>query len=92
MARGGEGALYPFEECNYKGQDGAQQYLHSFKGPARLIPHLQLIFTFMSEELQDIRADTSYEGVSKSFRTGRLERELKMVQLSATRCNCIAIL
>jgi hypothetical protein len=33
-----------------------------------------------------------YEGVSKSFRTGRLERELQMVQLSATRCNCIAIL
>jgi hypothetical protein len=33
-----------------------------------------------------------YEGVSKSFRTGRLERELQMLQLSATRCNCIAIL
>jgi hypothetical protein len=32
-----------------------------------------------------------YEGVSKSFRTGRLERELQMVQLSATRCSCIAI-
>jgi hypothetical protein len=27
-----------------------------------------------------------------SFRTGRLERELQMVQLSATRCSCIAIL
>jgi hypothetical protein len=34
----------------------------------------------------------TYEGVSKSFRTGRLERELQMVQLSATRCSCIAIL
>jgi hypothetical protein len=33
-----------------------------------------------------------YEGVSKSFRTGRLERELQMVQLSATRCSSIAIL
>jgi hypothetical protein len=33
-----------------------------------------------------------YEVVSKSFRTGRLERELQMVQLSATRCSCIAIL
>jgi hypothetical protein len=33
-----------------------------------------------------------YEGVSKSFRTGRLERELQMVKLSATRCSCIAIL
>jgi hypothetical protein len=33
-----------------------------------------------------------YEGVSKSFRTGRLERELQTVQLSETRCSCIAIL
>jgi hypothetical protein len=33
-----------------------------------------------------------YEAVSKSFRTGRLERELQTVQLSATRCSCIAIL
>jgi hypothetical protein len=32
-----------------------------------------------------------HEGVSKSFRTGRLERELQMVQLSATRCSWIAI-
>jgi len=33
-----------------------------------------------------------YEGVTKSFRTGRLESELQMVHLSATRCSCIAIL
>jgi hypothetical protein len=33
-----------------------------------------------------------HEGVTKSFRTGRLERELQMVQLSATKCSCIAIL
>jgi hypothetical protein len=33
-----------------------------------------------------------YEGLSKSFRTGRLERELQMVQLSASRCSYIAIL
>jgi len=33
-----------------------------------------------------------YEGVFKSFRTGRLERELQMIQISATKCNCIAIL
>jgi hypothetical protein len=33
-----------------------------------------------------------YEGVSKSFRTGRLERELQMIQLCATRYSCIAIL
>jgi hypothetical protein len=35
---------------------------------------------------------TNIKGVSKSFRTGRLERELQMVQTSATRCSCIAIL
>jgi hypothetical protein len=34
----------------------------------------------------------TYEGVSKSFRTGRLKRELQIVQLSATMCSCIAIL
>jgi len=34
----------------------------------------------------------TYEGVSKSFRTGRLERELQMVHLSAIRCICIDIL
>jgi hypothetical protein len=33
-----------------------------------------------------------YEGVSKNFRTGRLERELQVVQLYANRCSCIAIL
>jgi hypothetical protein len=32
------------------------------------------------------------EGVSKSFRTDSLERDLQTVQLSATRCGCIAIL
>jgi hypothetical protein len=32
------------------------------------------------------------ESVSKSFGTGRLERELQMSQLSATRCSCIAVL
>jgi hypothetical protein len=31
-------------------------------------------------------------GVSKSFRTGSLEREMQMVQLSAITCSCIAIL
>jgi hypothetical protein len=33
----------------------------------------------------------NYVGVSKSFRTGHLERELQMVQPSATRCSYIAI-
>jgi hypothetical protein len=38
------------------------------------------------------RITYAYEGVSKSFRTGRPERELQMVQLSITRRSCIAIL
>jgi hypothetical protein len=33
-----------------------------------------------------------YEGLIKSFRTGCLDRELQMVQLSAIRYSCIAIL
>jgi len=32
-----------------------------------------------------------YEAVSESFRTGRPERELKLIQLFATMCSCIAI-
>jgi hypothetical protein len=32
-----------------------------------------------------------YEGVSRRFRTGCMERELQMVRLSATRCSCIVI-
>jgi hypothetical protein len=35
---------------------------------------------------------TLYAGVSKNFRTDRLEREVQTVQLSATICSCIAIL
>jgi len=35
---------------------------------------------------------SKYEGITRSFRTGRLERELQMVQLSATRCGSIAII
>jgi hypothetical protein len=41
---------------------------------------------------QGIALRETYEGVSKSFRTGRLECELQIVQLSATRCSCIAVL
>jgi len=35
---------------------------------------------------------TLHEGVTKSFRIGRLELELQMVQLSGTKYSCIAIL
>jgi hypothetical protein len=42
--------------------------------------------------LNTVVCSLKYESVTKSFRTGRLEQELQMVQLSATRCSCIAIL
>jgi hypothetical protein len=45
-----------------------------------------------SQSLYSLHIASKYEGVSKSFRTGRLKRELQMVQLSATRYSCIAIL
>jgi hypothetical protein len=40
----------------------------------------------------DYVTQQNYKGVSKSFRTGRLERELQMVQLTATWCSCNSIL
>jgi hypothetical protein len=39
-----------------------------------------------------LQVDLTYEGVCKSFRTGRLVRELQLVHLSAIRCICIDIL
>jgi len=49
---------------------------------------------YISEGISRVKKSRwkEYKGVSKRFRTGRLERELQMVQLSATRYNCIAIL
>jgi hypothetical protein len=37
--------------------------------------------------MPEVQCHRIYERVYKSFRTGRLERELQMVQLSATRCS-----
>jgi hypothetical protein len=50
--------------------------------------------TYQPIERQKVRIIqvSSCEGVSESFRTGCLERELQMVQLSATRFSCVAIL
>jgi hypothetical protein len=56
------------------------------------------VFLDTINELSDARVKnrwkigSSYEGVSRSFRTGRLERENQVVQLSATGCSCITIL
>jgi hypothetical protein len=49
-------------------------------------------FTSHQPEIIIIRNVIIYEGVYKSFRTGCLERELQMVELSATTFSCIAIL
>jgi hypothetical protein len=47
---------------------------------------------FLSGGTTDTEMSVTYEGVYKSIRTGCLERELQMVQLSATGCSCIDIL
>jgi hypothetical protein len=60
--------------------------LLSIKFPDKTEPILAASYEWQA------RYKTSYEGVSKSFRTGRLERELQMIKLSATRCSCIAVL
>jgi hypothetical protein len=44
------------------------------------------------DDAKATRCTAMYEGVSRSFRTGHLQRELHMVQHSATRGSCIAIL
>jgi hypothetical protein len=56
-------------------------YLYLFM----IILYFNISFTISYTEFK-----TKYEGVYKSYRTDRLELEL--VQLSATRCSCIAIL
>jgi hypothetical protein len=45
-----------------------------------------------SPTLRNLPFITTYESVSESFRTGRLEGELQVAQLSATSCSFIAIL
>jgi hypothetical protein len=49
-------------------------------------------WTDAMSSLHKVHKMNTYECVFKSFRTGRLERELQVVQLSATRWSCIAIL
>jgi hypothetical protein len=52
----------------------------------------KLLETWVKIQFKVFSVMTPYDGVFKSFRTGRLEQELQMIQLSATRCSCIAIL
>jgi len=44
------------------------------------------LMTYCKERVEVYRNETN-EGVSRSFRTGRLERELQMVQFSVTMCS-----
>jgi hypothetical protein len=78
--------IHTLSKCSLKLCD----MLNAFTNKTLLSPLTVLIFSVKS--LDGSQSTWQYEGVSKSFRTGRLERELQMVQLSATRCSCIAIL
>jgi hypothetical protein len=63
-------------------------FIYKFVSAPRLTPigdHAVQVYSRREEKKE-------YEGVSKSFRTGRLERELQTIQFSVTRCSCIAIL
>jgi len=54
---------------------------------------MQIVALFgLSYRRQSEHLLSRYEGVTKSFRTGRLQPELQIAQLFATRCSCIAIL
>jgi hypothetical protein len=55
--------------------------------------HFSLTFTELRKGETLVGAGVAhsvYKGVSKSFRTDRLGRELQMVQLTTARCSCIA--
>jgi len=59
-----------------------------FKYRTHVKKNVIVLFKFMLH-ISIVRNE--YEGESKSFRTGRLERELQMVRLSVTKCSCSAI-
>jgi hypothetical protein len=84
--------------CSVKAQGQLYLYLYLYyhkryqymkSGNAESTNHM---FPDVFIALNPLASLKTYEGVSKIFRTGRLERELQMVQLSATRCSCLAIL
>jgi hypothetical protein len=74
---------------NRCGSDGKEKNSQPFPGlePPIIQPVAQSYTTELSQFLTLL-----YEDVSKSFRPGRLERELQMVKRSANRYSCIAIL
>jgi hypothetical protein len=64
---------------------GARRFIAVFAG----VRHWSLSWVGC---IRSVTCFPKIEGVSKSFRIGRPERELQMVQLLPTRCSCIAIL
>jgi hypothetical protein len=81
LAPAGTGLCSGRENSNQNHMTKHSMYIHANKLFVVLDPSLVLMLIY-----------ARYEAVSKSFQTGLLERELQMVQLSATRCSCIAIL
>jgi hypothetical protein len=77
------------DTAEYRGYAGSRHTLQTSSWPLLTATYIRVIVRYLMTLSQLQRL---YDGVSKSFRTGRLERELRMVQLSATRCSCIAIL
>jgi hypothetical protein len=67
--------------------DRTSLYLHTC-----LSRKFLLAWTGLKNHCHTTRFQPVYEDVTKSFRTGRLERKLQMVPLSANKCSCIAIL
>jgi len=84
---------------SYSMELGEEYKLRSYS-TCNFLHHLPVSMTALLQEHSLLRNPRlhvqnaeKYEGIFKSFRTGHLEeRELQMVQLSATRCSCIAIL
>jgi hypothetical protein len=74
-------------------------HIYQFVPPITLAPvhrnrHSSMHINVFGIDVTDLsrRHKSNATRVSKSFRTGRLERELQMIQLSATKCIYIAIL
>jgi hypothetical protein len=66
--------------------------IHSHKLFLIILPQIVILLKKMFKwKLWIIKRSRVHLGISKSFRTGRLERELQMVHLSATKYSCITI-
>jgi len=69
-----------------------QIHLATYRAYGRLVKRIVFEYPYNLHKYIKQLHRTRDECVSRSFRTGRLGRELQIVQLSATKCSCIAIL